>query len=131
MEKETMIVVGAAIAFGSMVGSIMSLSRNNASLKKENELLSKKLKALEKECADYAEKLEVESKIDQDARVDLVEVIRMKDDEIRKLEVTIKKMQQKKNPLITEVDNAIKEAEAEERFKSSEMTAFENKKEGN
>ena len=130
MEKETMIVVGAAIAFGSMVGSIMSLSRNNASLKKENELLSKKLKALEKEGADYApEKLEAECKIDQEARVDLIEVIRMKEDEIRKLEITIRKMQQKKNPLITEVDNAIKEAE--ERFKSSEMTAFENKKEGN
>ena len=130
MEKETMIVVGAAIAFGSMVGSIMSLSRNNASLKKENELLSKKLKALEKEGADYApEKLEAESNIDQEARVDLVEVIRMKDDEIRKLEVTIKKMQQKKNPFITEVDNIVKESE--ERFKPSEITAFRNEEEGN
>ena len=130
MDKETMIGIGAAIVFGSMVGSIMSLSRNNASLKKENGILSKKLKALEKEGADYApEKLEAESNIDQEARVDLVEVIRMKDDEIRKLEVTIKKMQQKKNPFITEVDNVIKESE--ERFKPSEITAFENKKEGN
>ena len=129
MDKETMIGIGAAIVFGSMVGSIMSLSRNNASLKKENDFLSKKLKALEKEGADYAEKLEVESKIDQEARVDLVEVIRMKDDEIRKLEVTIKKMQQKKNPFITEVDNIIKESE--ERFKPSEITAFKNEEEGN
>ena len=130
MDKETMIGIGAAIVFGSRVGSIMSLSRNNASLKKENGILSKKLKALEKEGADYApEKLEAESNIDQEARVDLVEVIRMKDDEIRKLEVTIKKMQQKKNPFITEVDNVIKESE--ERFKPSEITAFENKKEGN
>ena len=118
MEKETMIGFGAAIVFGSMVGSIMSLSRNNASLKKENDFLSKKLKALEKE-----------GKIDQEARVDLVEVIRMKDDEIRKLEVTIKKMQQKKNPFMTEVDNIIKESE--ERFKPSEITAFKNKEEGN
>ena len=130
MDKETMIGIGAAIVFGSMVGSIMSLSRNNASLKKENGILSKKLKALEKEGADYApEKLEAESNIDQEARVDLVEVIRMKDDEIRKLEVTIKKMQQKKNPFITEVDNIIKESE--ERFKPSEITAFKNKEEGN
>ncbi len=130
MDKETMIGIGAAIVFGSMVGSIMSLSRNNASLKKENDILSKKLKALEKEGADYApEKLEAESNIDQEARVDLVEVIRMKDDEIRKLEVTIKKMQQKKNPFITEVDNVIKESE--ERFKPSEITAFKNKEEGN
>ena len=124
MDKETMIGIGAAIVFGSMVGSIMSLSRNNASLKKENDFLSKKLKALEKEGVDCApEKLEVESKIDQEARVDLVEVIRMKDDEIRKLEVTIKKMQQKKNPFITEVDNIVKESE--ERFKPSEITACE------
>jgi seryl-tRNA synthetase len=118
MDKETMIGIGAAIVFGSMVGSIMSLGRNNASLKKENDFLSKKLKALEKE-----------SKIDQEARVDLVEVIRMKDDEIRKLEVTIKKMQQKKNPFITEVDNIIKESE--ERFKPSEITAFRDEEEGN
>ena len=129
MDKETMIGIGAAIVFGSMVGSIISLSRNNASLKKENDFLSKKLKALEKEGADYAKKLEVESKIDQEARVDLVEVIRMKDDEIRKLEVTIKKMQQKKNPFITEVDNIIKESE--ERFKPSEITAFRDEEEGN
>ena len=129
MDKETMIGIGAAIVFGSMVGSIMSLSRNNASLKKENDFLSKKLKALEKEGADYAKKLEAESNIDQEARVDLVEVIRMKDDEIRKLEVTIKKMQQKKNPFITEVDNIIKESE--ERFKPSEITAFRDEEEGN
>ena len=130
MDKETMIGIGAAIVFGSMVGSIMSLSRNNASLKKENDFLSKKLKALEKEGADYApEKLEAESNIDQEARVDLVEVIRMKDDEIRKLEITIKKMQQKKSPFITEVDNVIKESE--ERFKPLEITAFRNEEEGN
>ena len=129
MDKETMIGIGAAIVFGSMVGSIMSLSRNNASLKEENDFLSKKLKALEKEGADYAKKLEAESNIDQEARVDLVEVIRMKDDEIRKLEVTIKKMQQKKNPFITEVDNIVKESE--ERFKPSEITAFKNEEEGN
>ena len=118
MDKETMIGIGAAIVFGSMAGSIMSLSRNNASLKKENDILSKKLKALEKE-----------SNIDQEARVDLVEVIRMKDDEIKELEITIKKMQQEKSPLMTEIDNIAKETE--ERFKSSEITAFRNKEEGN
>ena len=118
MDKETMIGIGAAIVFGSMAGSIISLSRNNASLKKENDILSKKLKALE-----------VESNIDQEARIDLVEVIRMKDDEIKELEITIKKMQQEKSPLMTEINNIAKETE--ERFKLSETTAFKDKEEGN